>query len=357
MKNLMCHLGLLLVLLGWPSQEQALCSSPESGTIIVLNKSEASASLISLKSSQIVATVLTGVGPHEVAVSPDGQIAVVANYGAREPDSTLTVIDLIKRKVIQTIDLEKYQRPHGIVFLKDGKNVLVTAEAQKALLEVDLENGKVVKAIDTGQEVSHMVALLPAGDQAFVANIRSGSVTVIDLQKAEAVAIIQTGAGAEGIDISPDGREVWVSNREDDSISIIDTGSLEVVDKLESKSFPIRVKFTPNGQYALVSNARSGDVAVFDVHQRKEVRRIAMPVRAKQGEEDRLFSDRFGDSPVPVGILIHPNGEQAYVANTNADIVAVIDLNSWQITNSLKAGREPDGLGFSPVELEVQAGK
>ncbi|MFQ5824397.1 MAG: cytochrome D1 domain-containing protein [bacterium] len=332
-------------------------SSGTTGTLIVLNKSESSATLISLKRGEALAAIPTGKGPHEVAVSPDGYTAVISNYGAQEPGSTLTVIDLRSQKVVKTIDLKKYQRPHGLVFLPDGERLLVTAEAQKALLIVDLDTGKVLEAIDTGQEVSHMVALVPKGKRAFVANIRSGSVTVIDLQKAKAVTTIKTGAGAEGIDISPDGREIWVSNRAEDRISIIDAESLKVVETLECKSFPIRLKFTPNGQYVLVSNAQSGDVAVFDTHQHKEVRRIPMEVKAIEGKEIRLFSNRFGESPVPVGILIHPDGRHAYVANTNADLVTVIDLNTWKITNRLKAGREPDGLGFSPIELDVQTGK
>ncbi len=50
---------------------------------------------------------------------------------------------------------------------------------------------------------------------------------------------------------------------------------------------------------------------------------------------------------MPVGILITPDGLRAYVANTNADVVTVIDLSTWKIINRLKAGREPDGLGYS----------
>ncbi|MFQ5754023.1 MAG: beta-propeller fold lactonase family protein, partial [bacterium] len=297
-------------------------------------------------------------GPHEVAVSPDGQTAVVANYGVQEkPGSTLTVIDIKNQKAVMTIDLVKYQRPHGLVFLHDGKRVLVTAEAQKALLIVNVNTGKVVKAIVTGQEVSHMVASSPKTRQAFVANIGSGSVSVIDLSKAETVATIKTGSGAEGIDISPDGREIWVANRAEDSINIIATRSLKVIAKLGSKSFPIRLKFTPDGKYVLVSNARSGDVAVFDVERRKEVHRIAMNVVPIAGKESRLFSDRFGESPVPVGILIHPDGLQAYVANTNADIVTVIDLKKWEITNRLRAGKEPDGMAFSSIEMTLQTAK
>lgn len=64
-----------------------------------------------------------------------------------------------------------------------------------------------------------------------------------------------------------------------------------------------------------------------------------------------MFNDRFGESPVPVGIQMHSNGRIAFVANTNADVVAVIDLKNWKISSRLTAGHEPDGLGFSPIEL------
>jgi len=326
---------------------------PANGTLIVLNKSDASASIISLKNNQTIVTIPTGDGPHEAAVTPDGKTAVVTNYGNREaPGSTLTVIDLSQLKVSRTIDLGDYHKPHGLIFLPGGNELLVTAEAEKALLVIDLESGTVEKAILTGQEVSHMVAFAPAVNLAFVANIRSGSVNVIDVKKSASIKIIETGAGAEGIDVSPDGSEVWVSNRADDSVSIINIGSLKIVHTLESKSYPIRVKFTPDGKFALVSNARSGDVAVFDTKARQEVRRIPMKLKAKEGTEIRLFSNRFGDSPVPVGIFIHPDGGFAYIANTNADIVTVIDLSSWEIVNRLKTGREPDGLGFTPLNLQ-----
>jgi len=46
---------------------------------------------------------------------------------------------------------------------------------------------------------------------------------------------------------------------------------------------------------------------------------------------------------VPIGIVIHPNGNTAWVAHTNADVVAEIDLESWKIVRLLEAGREPMG--------------
>lgn len=334
-----------------------LSSSDATGTLIVLNKSDATASLLDCKTGKQFATISTDRGPHEVAVSPDGKTAVVGNYGVREPGSTLTVIDLPGREVRKTIDLADYHLPHGILFLPDGRRVVVTAEQEKRLLIVDIVEGTVEKAIDTGQRISHMVALTPDGHRAFVANIGSGSVTVIDLKAAERLKVIRTGSGAEGIDISPDGREVWVTNRAANTLTIIDAKTLATLETVKCSSFPIRAKFTPDGRHVLVSNARAGDVAVFDARARKELRRISMQARAVEKKDDRLFGDRFGDSPVPVGIVIPPDGAVAYVANTNADLITVIDLKEWRITGRLTAGREPDGLGYTPLSLSQKAGR
>jgi len=284
---------------------------------------------------------------HEVGVSPDGVTAVVADYGVADaPGKTLTVIDVPGRRVARTIDLGEYRRPHGVAWLRDGRHALVTAEESKALLKVDVAAGKVVAAIKTEQDVSHMVAVTPDGTRAFVANIGSGTVSAIDLEKGEAIKSIATGAGAEGIAITPDGANVWITNRAADTVTVLDVRSLAIVGEIKSPSFPIRVKITPDGRHALVSNAKSGEVAVFDAATRQELRRIPMKLEASQ-TEGRLFGATFGDSPVPIGILIRPDGKVAWVANANADRIVVLDLEAWKVSGSVTAGREPDGLGWS----------
>lgn len=245
------------------------------------------------------------------------------------------MIDVAARKSLRTIDLQKYRRPHGIAWLR-GNEVAVTAEGTKTLLIVDVEAGKVTAAIETDQQGSHMVALAPKRDRAFVANIASGSVSVIDLKEKRRLANIPSGAGTEGIAISPDQREVWATNRNGDTVSIIDVASLKVVATLAAKSFPIRVKFTGDGKHVLVSTAQSGAVTVFDAATRREVRRIPMQSKSSQPGS-------------PIGILVVPGLSQAFVANPNLDQVAVIDLQKWEVIDWLTAGDEPDGLGYSQL--------
>lgn len=336
-------------------------------TLIVLNKAEASVSFLDPRDGTLRATAPVGDGPHEAACTSDGRIAVVCNYGARVPGSTLTVLDVATGAVLRTIALERteggaagstdatgaverFLRPHGIQFLPDDRRVVVTSEAARRLLVVDVGSGAIEQAIPTAQEVSHMVALSKDGTRAFVANIGSGSISCIDLAAGQRTAVVPTGAGAEGIAMHPSRDEVWVGNRAADTVSVVDTRTDAVVAEIPCAAFPIRVQFTRDGAHALVSCARSGDVAVIDVASRREVRRIDMgakPVEDAIGE--RIFAGSFGESPVPVGILVDPDGRHAYVANTQADVLTVLDLERWCIARRLSTGREPDGMAWSAL--------
>ena len=133
---------------------------------------------------------------------------------------------------------------------------------------------------------------------------------------------------------------------------MIDAASLEITATIACASFPIRAKATPDGQHVLVSCARSGDLAVIDTSSREIVRRIPQDLKAAD-TEGGLFGDRFDQSSVPIGIVIHPEEERAWVAHTNAVVVAEFDLESWTIVRLLEAGREPDGMAYSPLNVAV----
>ena len=319
----------------------------QAATLVVANKAEATASLIDLESGEVVATLPTEQGPHEVAVSPDGRTALVTNYGNRDGSGrSITVIDIPASKVVRTIDLGDFERPHGIEWL-DDQHAAVTVEANRALVVVNVEQGSVVQQIDTDQEISHMVALDPERQRAYVANIGSGSVTVLDLQKGQRLVNIATGKGAEGVAISASGKYVWVTNRDADTITVLDADTLEKIREIPSKSFPIRATATPAGK-VLVTRARSGDLAIYDEKTLEEVGTVEFDLRSMDVEE-RLFGDRFGDSSVPIGVIVNGAGDHAFVAHANADVITEIDLATGAIIRTLRAGREPDGMGFSPL--------
>ncbi len=307
--------------------------------LLVLNKSDHEAVLVDPSTYASLGRVSTGLGPHEAAASPDGRYAYVANYGSfavfrqgeqpkMQPGNSITVLDLKERKAKGHYSLGEYTRPHGIWVSSDGRLLWVTTEGVQSVLELEASTGKILRAWKTGQDVSHMVVPTPDEKKLYIANIGSGSVTVIERASGK-VTSIATAAGAEGIDVSPDGREVWVSNRGADNISILDVARDQVVAKLASGGkVPIRLKFTPDGKQVLVSNAQSNKVVIFDAASRQQVGEVAV-------------------GAVPVGILITPDGRRAFVANTNANQVTVIDLGSRRVVKTFTTGNEPDGMAWA----------
>ena len=315
--------------------------------LIVLNKSDARASLVDISSGTVVATLPTGDGPHEVAVSPDGFTAVVGNYGAQTPGSSLTVLDLRRRAVVRTIDLGQYRRPHGIVWLGDGRRVLVTVEQNRAVLEVDVAAGLVTRSIATDQNGTHMVALAPDGKTAYTANIGSGSVTRIDVESARAVQTVITGKGPEALDVSPDGREVWAADRTLDYITVLGAATLDSLGSMPTLRFPNRLKFTLDGKRVLVSNATAGAITVYDVQKRALIKTIPIPFDPSKKRAEAVLGD-MGNSAVPLGILLEPGGKRAWVATAALGEIVEIDLIALMITRTIHAGNNPDGMAYIP---------
>ena len=309
------------------------------GTLIVLNKSDHEAALVDPTSHEVIARLPTGKGPHEVASAPDGRLAYVSNYGSyavfregdrprMEPGNSITVLDLRDRAVRATFDLGEYTKPHGIRISGDGARLWVTCEGAKTVLEIDAGKGTILRKWKTDQKISHMVVPTPDERKLYVANIGSGSVTVIDRTNDE-VKSIPTGEGAEGIDATPDGREIWVTNRGANTISVVDTSEDRVIAEFDSGgTMPIRLKFTPDGEQAWVSNARSNSVTVFSVADRKHLATIEV-------------------GAVPVGIQMTPDGKRAFIANTNDNLVTVVAVGDRKVLHTFTTGNEPDGMAWA----------
>ena len=323
--------------------------------LYVVNKSDASLSLLDAGTGKSHAVVPIEKSSHEAELLADGKAVAVSGYGTTaEPGRYVSLVDTATGKLITKIDIGEGSRPHGLKALSNGR-LLVTAEGKHELVVVDPQAGRVLSRYLTGKDVSHMVTASPDGRRAYVSSLAAGVVTVIDLATGKVVQNVETGKGAEGIDVTPDGREIWVANRGANTISVIEAKTLKVVFTIKASEFPIRVKLTPDGQRAVVSFTGSGDVGIYDVATRTEKQRISIGRDAVSGTETRVFARRFGKSPAPVGLLLSPDGKRAWVAATHADVIAVIDLEKGRVEDAWPTGKEPDGLagkfgGPAPAE-------
>jgi YVTN family beta-propeller protein len=301
-----------------------------SPALLVLNKSDANLAIVDPSTREVVARIPTGEGPHEVAASKDGKLAFVGNYGARTPGNTLSVIDLVSQKERQRVDLGPLRRPHGVAFM-DGK-AYFTAEVNKLIARYDPASNRVDWLLGTGQNGTHMILISENMDHMFTANIGSDSISIIargnnPLDWSETV--VPVGKGPEAIDLSPDGKEIWTAHSRDGGVSIIDLASKKVVGSLDLHTKRSnRLKFTPDGKRVLISDLDGGELLVLDASARKEIKRLKI-------------------GRAPEGILMSPDGSRAYVAVSGDNVVAVVDMDSYEIVGHISSGNGPDGMAWA----------
>lgn len=296
-------------------------------TLLVLNKNDSTLAVVDPVSGRTLAAVPTGSGPHEVAVSDDGRLAFVTNYGAGTAGSTLSVIDVAARKEIRRVDLAGLRRPHGIAAV-NGK-VLFTVEANRAIARYDPATNRVDWRFETGQDGTHMVLASRNGQTLFTSNIGSNTISIIEAAGPEwRQTLVRVGPGPEGLDLSPDGRELWTAHTGDSGVSVIDVAAKRVAQTFDAGARRAnRLKFTRDGRRVLISDMDAGEVVVIDAR-------------------TRMVTKRLRVGRMPEGILIAPDGRRAYVAVTGDNRVAAIDLETLDVVQSIPTGGGPDGMAW-----------
>lgn len=348
---MLCRLiARLLVLLPmlWLAQGIA-----QAGTLLVANKAEGSVTLLRSPGFERLATLPTGLGPHEIALSPEGLRALVSNYGsAEQAGSSLTLLDLAKLRAVATIELPPGSRPHGLAWISADKAV-VTAEGLRELLLIDVAAAELSQRIPIDQEGMHMLTVSRDGQRAWVANLLSGTVSAIDLVSFKKLGDAASGAGAEGIALVRDGRELWVSNREADTISVFDALTLDKLADIPALGFPIRLESDERRGLVFASLARADAMAVIDVQQRKLIRRIEFDIAAADTQPSMLAADASSGS-VPVGLKLTGAGDFLIVAHSNAHLLSAWDPSKLELLQIFSAGQEPDGMAWTWIDLPLR---
>jgi YVTN family beta-propeller protein len=299
------------------------------GRLLVANQQAASASIVELSTGEVT-HVPVGNGPHETAISPDGKWGVVGIYGiGGAPGNQLAVIDMAQKKVVRTIDLGTYTRPHALVSLKDAPfRVVATSETTQNIVTVNVETGEVISVTATGAAGSHMVALAADEKRAFSANVFAGSMTSLDLSQKKNLGTIPIAPRSEGIAVTPSGHEAWVGSNEHGTVSIVNTAALKIDTVLAGFGVPYRLAVSPDGKVAVIVEAEANQISIVDVKTRKTVG--AVPV---------------GGSPR--GVSISPDNKLAFITLGPQAEVLVVDLAAKRVRSRHKVQAAPDGVAYS----------
>ena len=249
--------------------------------------------MIDLKASppSVIGTITVGKQPSGMAISPKGDLALVANRA----DGTISVLSIKGKDVLVTDTVAIGSGPDqvsAVAITPDGKHALAAkANANKvALLSIDGQKVTYDKRDLPAGIFPYNVAVTPDGKLALTADTGNGgssdgnadTVSVIDLEANPPRVIdhITVGDSPEGLAISPKGDlavavEAAGSNMPK-SASFYHPGGTVTALRIDGKkvtnaggvkvgALPEAVAFSPDGQYVYVGNFIDGDMWVLRV--------------------------------------------------------------------------------------------
>lgn len=325
-------------------------TSKHPGVLLVTNSGDHTLGIIDPDAGrQIAAVPVEGITGHEVAVSPDGELAFVPIYGDSDvglrgtDGDQIAVVDLREQGIAYTLLFGHPARPYSAAFgPKDGL-LYVTAELDNAVAIFDLHpkignapsgaqaaglnRAIMIGAIPTGQSYSHDLAISPDGRYGYTANVESGTVSVLDLHLRKLLTVIPVTTYLRGVSVSSDGRWVFTSNPDKPSIAVIDTKTNKVARWISLAGNPGASASTPDGKWLLVAMPLANKVAVIDLPGMRVKRGIDVPAS-------------------PQSVLTRADGEFAYVSCNRSGKIAAVSLKNWSV-RLIDAGQGADGLAWA----------
>ncbi|WP_336834507.1 YncE family protein [Sphingobacterium siyangense] len=224
-------------------------------TVYTTNTRSNSVSAIDIRSGKLLGTITHGgekSHTREVLVDEKNNLIYVSDVG--DP-SSIWVIDGKTNKYLHTLE-NIGKTVTGMVFAPGNNNVLyVTVMSDNAIAKVNTKTRKVEKTFPSGGEAP--VNIVSDGKYLFVANQKSGTITVLD-DSGNLIHSIPTGAGAIGIAYDAVKSRIYSANRQTGTTSIIDANTFKVIADLQTGSHPNNVKVDSKTGIAYVVNKAKG---------------------------------------------------------------------------------------------------
>jgi YVTN family beta-propeller protein len=236
-----------------PSSKGGPPPAPGSAAAVAAEKEDANddneparIGVIDLKLGKKIREITGGPETEGVEFSKDGKQLVITN----EADNTVTVHSLKSGKLLKTIKTHQYgDRPRGIKVSPDGRTYLVTLEYGNKFMVMD-KNFKVLRTVDTGA-TPYGISYDRKGERIFVAANKAKTLEVYDAKTYEKIKAIPTGNRCWHFTFTPDDKDILLACGKSDAVFVIDAEKLEVKQQIEDKKMPWGVVTYPKSMGSL----------------------------------------------------------------------------------------------------------
>lgn len=186
------------------------------GFVYITCENSAVVAVIDRSTNTVVDAIDSGsTNGHRLIIAPDGQRL----YTENEEDSTVSVIDLPKRKLLGKIATPRALA--GITISPDGRTVIAVDDIEPTLFLIDTVAGKVETTVrlEGVPEAAQIARYSPDNKVLAVTSLRSNTVSLIDPSFRRQAAV---KVGDQPMDIAFRGDELFVACQGDGSVHVVD---------------------------------------------------------------------------------------------------------------------------------------
>jgi len=299
--------------------------------------------------------------PVNLAISPDGKLAVVANSMDWQkdgdawkpvPDNKLYVIDLTVTPAAQVGTVEVGKQPSGLSFNRAGNLLLVANRADNSISVLSV-SGKDVKLVDTvamGEQVAHVV-FTPDGKRALAAKFPGHKIALLDVDGQKVTYSkfdMPVGLWPYNVDVTPQGTIALTADNGNaggsdghvDTVSVIDLESTppRVIDRVVVGDAPEGLAISPRGDLAVAILLRGSNVPPQSYFYNRNGSVVVLKI-------DYKTVTRVGEVEVrglPEGVVFSPDGQYIYVGNYMDRDVSILKVEkNGRVVNTGKSLKLP----------------
>lgn len=290
------------------------------------------------------------------AISPDGKTLAICNAGYDK--HALHLIDIASEKEIALLPVSHTW--NGIAWAPDGKKLYVgggVSIAGNDIYTFEYSDGKWIEGKtlkltgnDTKNTVVAGLALSSDGKLLYVLNNSDNKLYILDAGSGDVKSTLEVGDHPYGCALSPDGNELGIAclgGKSVVGVNVNDPAKPEILVKLDSGEHPNSISVSNDGR-AFVSCGNSDEVYVYNTSDGK----LSETIRTALSPNDLLGN-------TPNAIAVSPDSKTLYVANSDTNNVAVIDVSkagNSRVKGFIPTGWYPTSVHVSPDGKKVVIG-
>lgn len=309
--------------------------SDSTGRLVASNIENKSLAIVDLRTHRLLRTMALDLTPERMVISPDGYLVGIGDA----KQGVVAVVSILNYREMARVG--GFVEPTKLTFGLDGSQLYVTDSATNRLALIDVVQNKRMFDIPvaqtsrppvtarTGAPSPDTVSALtrtPDGRYGFVADARDNSLKVIDLSTEKIIKTLEVGRAPQRPYGTADGRLMLVPNEGDASVSVVDTTMLQVVATLPGGRGVQAINTGWFESVAFVMSAAEKKLVLLDLVKFQSAGEIPLPGKPGPG-------------------VVTSSGDKLYVALTDADKVAVINMRARTLAKVIDGvGRRPFGV-------------